>query len=526
MANANLFRGGVSAVRKASRKPDAVNKAGGTAYAMADEAALAQYACTGTFNDTFYSTAERQMKETLALAQKVSPEFLAKTAIYARDKGFMKDMPAFLLAVLSTRDADLFKKTFPRVIDNGKMLRNFVQIMRSGAVGRKSLGSAPKKAIQAWLNGRKDGSLFRDSVGDKPSLGDVIKMVHPSPEGASREAMYAYLIGKKLTDAQSAALPGVIQQYENFKKNTSLEVPDVDFRMLTSLPLTEKQWSSIAEKAGWMMTRMNLNTFERHGVLKNQKMVNTIAHRLGSKDEVLKARAFPYQLLTAYLNADPAVPAKITNALQEAMEHATANVPKYEGKVYVMIDVSGSMGSPVTGHRAGATSKTTCKDVAALVAASVLRKNPDAEVILFHTDAWREKLNPFDSIMTNAQKIMKAPGGGTNCAAPVALLNREKAAGDLIIMVSDNESWAHNYTWGARYGGNLQSEWDVFKTRNPKAKLVCIDIQVENTTQATTRKDTLNVGGFSDNVFEVINEFSSNTGSATFWTDKINQVAL
>ena len=32
------------------------------------------------------------------------------------------------------------KAVFPRVIDNGKMLRNFVQVVRSGTVGRKSFG--------------------------------------------------------------------------------------------------------------------------------------------------------------------------------------------------------------------------------------------------------------------------------------------------------------------------------------------------------------------------------------------------
>lgn len=521
MANKSVFTSGVSSVRKASAKPDTVNKAGGSAFSMDDEAALAQYACTGTFNDTFYSTAETQMKETLELAQKVSPEFLAKTAVYAREKGFMKDMPAFLLAVLSTRDVELFKKTFPKVIDNGKMLRNFVQVMRSGAVGRKSLGSAPKKAIRNWLQSRKENQLFRDSIGDKPSLADVIKMVHPAPKDTSREALYAYLIGKSLTPEQQAALPATVAQWESFKKNpTTVEVPDVDFRMLSSLPLTEKQWQKIAENAKWMMTRMNLNTFERHGVFKDEKLTKLIADRLASKDEVQKAQAFPYQLLAAYMNAEYSIPTSVRNALQQAMEHAVQNVPTYKGKVYVMIDVSGSMSSSVTGRRAGATSKVSCKDVAALVAASVLRKNPEAEVILFHTEAWREKLNPFDSIMTNAQHIMKAPGGGTNCAAPLALLNKEKAKGDVIIMVSDNESWAHPYHSG------LQGEWDVFKARNKDAKMVCIDIQADSTTQAKSRKDTLNVGGFSDQVFEVINAFVEGKGTPTFWTDRINEVAL
>ena len=520
MANKSVFTSGVSSVRKASAKPDTVNKAGGSAFSMADEAALAQYACTGTFNDTFYSTAEVQLKETLALAQRVSPEFLAKTAIYAREKGFMKDMPAFLLAVLSTRDVELFKKTFPKVIDNGKMLRNFVQMMRSGAVGRKSLGSAPKKAVRSWLQSRKETQLFRDSIGDKPSLADVIKMVHPAPADKSREATYAYLLGKALTPEQAEALPALISQWESFKKDpASVEVPDVDFRMLSSLPLTEKQWKKIAENAKWMMTRMNLNTFERHGVFKDEKLTKLIADRLSSKDEVQRAQAFPYQLLAAYINASDSIPTSVRNALQQAMEHAVQNVPTYQGKVYVMIDVSGSMSSSVTGYRNGATSKVTCKDVAALVASSVLRKNPEAEIILFHTEAWREKLNPFDSVMTNAKHIMKTPGGGTDCSAPFKLLNKEKAKGDVVIMVSDNMSWMHG-----NYG--LQAEWDVFRSRNKDAKLICIDIQADSTTQAKSRKDTLNVGGFSDQVFEVINAFVEGKGTPTFWTDRINAVAL
>ena len=49
------------------------------------------------------------------------------------------------------RDLELLAQVFPRVIDSGKMLRNFVQILRSGAVGRKSLGTRPKKLVQRWL---------------------------------------------------------------------------------------------------------------------------------------------------------------------------------------------------------------------------------------------------------------------------------------------------------------------------------------------------------------------------------------
>ena len=70
----------------------------------------------------------------------------------------MKDMPALLCALLSVNGPGLLAEVFDRVIDSPKMLRNFVQIMRSGVVGRKSLGTLPKRLVLAWLEGRAKSS--------------------------------------------------------------------------------------------------------------------------------------------------------------------------------------------------------------------------------------------------------------------------------------------------------------------------------------------------------------------------------
>ena len=83
----------------------------------------------------------------MKLAWLVEPDFLAKTAVHAFERGFMKDMPALLLAVLSQMEGDQFERAFGRIVKNGKMLRNFVQVMRSGAAGRKSLGTRPKRLV-------------------------------------------------------------------------------------------------------------------------------------------------------------------------------------------------------------------------------------------------------------------------------------------------------------------------------------------------------------------------------------------
>lgn len=524
MANKSIFK---SISGKLLPKPDAANEAGGTAYAFGPKHALAQYAATGCLNTTFYASAEMQLATVLELCDKVEPEFIARTALYCRSRSHMKDLPALLCAVLSVKSPGLLAEVFDRVIDNGKMLRNFVQIMRSGVVGRKSLGTLPKRLVVQWLDGRSDEALFRASVGNDPSLADVIKMVHPKPATPARAALYAYLIGR---EHDAGLLPPIVREYEMFKglKGDAGDVPDVPMDMLTALPLTAEQWTAIARRAPWQATRMNLNTFARHGALEDPDTVKLIADKLRDASLISKARAFPYQLMVAYTNAGENTPRPIRDALQDAMEIAISNVPAIDGKVWVFPDVSGSMQSAVTGHRKGSTSAVRCVDVAALVAAAVLRKNPDAGIVPFSDHVLKADLNPRDSVMTNAQELSSLPAGGTNCSAPLTHLNTLKAKGDLVIYVSDNESWVDSMRGPYRSGDATRTlqEWSVFKARNPAARMVCLDIQPNGTTQAGDRADILNIGGFADSVFDVISLFASGKLDPGHWVGVIEGVSI
>jgi 60 kDa SS-A/Ro ribonucleoprotein len=304
---------------------------------------------------------------------------------------------------------------------------------------------------------------------------------------------------------------------------TNNTVPGVPMAMLTRLELRPEHWVALAKNASWQTTRMNLNTFERHGVFDDDQTVHELANRLRDPALIAKARVLAYQLMVAYTNASTA-PRAIREALQDAMELATRNIPAIAGRVWVFPDVSGSMQSPVTGHRKGATSAVRCLDVAALVAASVLRSNASAGVVPFSTDVVLTDLNPRDSVMSNAQKLASLPSGGTNCSAPLRWLNSRSERGDLVLYVSDNESWMDS----GRRGSATQTlaEWEAFKQRNPKAKLVCLDLQPNGTTQAREREDILNIGGFSDSVFEVIAKFAAGTLDGGHWVGVINGVVV
>lgn len=524
MANRTLFK---SLIGKLMPTTDAINEERAPAYALSPKHQLAQYAATGCLNTTFYASADEQLAKVLELCADIDAEFIARTAVFCRESGFMKDMPALLCAVLTVKDRALLNAIFPRVIDNAKMLRNFVQIMRSGAVGRKSLGTAPKRLVREWLDARDPATLFKANVGQDPSLTDIVKMVHPKPKDEAREALFGYFIGREYA---FDALPEAARNFEAFKKGESRDVPDVPFQMLTALELGTAEWTAIARRAPWQITRMNLNTFARHGVFGQPGMTELIADRLRDPTAIAKARVFPYQLMVAYTmavaNAD--IPQTVCNALQDAVELATANVPEFPGKVYVFPDISGSMHSAVTGYRRGATTAVRCIDVAALVAATILRKNSRAEVMPFESKVVEVRLNPRDSVVTNAEKLAKLPAGGTNCSAPLEFLNRRRAKGDLVIYVSDSESWIDAPHYGRFGGGATQTmkAWAHFRQHNPEARMVCIDIQPYGTVQAKERADILNVGGFSDQVFDVIAEFARGELNADHWIGVIESVAL
>ena len=517
MANTTLFQ----SLKTRLTAADTRNEAGGIAYTLTPKQQLAQLAATGCLNSTYYADAQDQLEQVLELAENLDAEFIAKTAVYARQKGFMKDMPALLLAVLAQKDVNMLARVFDQVADNGKMLRNFAQIIRSGAVGRKSFGNRPKKLMQTWLLTATEKQLLNAAIGNAPSLADVVKMVHPKPREAWRAAWFAWLIGKPY---DREALPPITRAFEDYKQSRQGTLPDVPFQMLTALELNSGDWAQIARNGSWQQVRQNLNTFLRHDVFVKSKNIKMVAEKLRDQTAIRRARVLPYQLLTAYQATSEQMPFEIREALQDAMETAVQNVPAIRGKVVVCPDVSGSMHSPATGYRGSATSKTRCIDIAALVSAAMLRTNPQARVIPFEQITVNVPLNPRDSIMTNAQKLANIGGGGTACSAPLAMLNREKADVDLVVIVSDNESWADRGQWGGKT--SLMKEWDILKQRCPEAKLVCLDIQPYTTVQVQNRCDILNVGGFSDQVFTLIGSFAEQGMGADFWVEEIEKTDL
>ncbi len=522
MANSMLFSSANSSLPRA----DARNKAGGRAYALEPKHALAQIAATGCFNGTYYANAKSQLDEVLSLIDQVNDNtFLAKLAVYARERAFMKDMPAALLVALSTRDTELTQQIFDRVVDNGRVLRTVFQMVRSGQFGRKGLSSSLKRAFQRWLNDASVGKLLSASIGNDPSLRDILRMARPKPKDNVRRALFGWLADKevaKWAPATEADLPTQVKAMIAYRESDTAAVQagiaadlSVRWDLLADAAKGPEVWKAIARQMGPQALRMNLNTLLRHDVLEDREMVEDVAARIADEDAIRRSRQFPYQFLSAYLNADAGVPHAVKDALQKAAELACGNVPELPGPVVIGLDTSGSMSMSVTGWRGrGASSKMRCVDVAALFAAAILRRNPDSVVVPFDTKAYAARVDASDTILSLSERLAKFGGGGTDCSIPLSEANtkydKRKFAG--CVLVSDNESWVGK----GRYGSTgVMTEWRKFvknqqRLGSESPKLVCIDIQPYGTSQAPERDDILNIGGFSDAVFKVVDGFLGN----------------
>ncbi len=534
MANKSVF----ASLKKLLPRATELNEAGGPAYALSHKQALAQLAATGCFNGTFYADAQTQLDTLKTLIAQVDDNvFLAKLAIYSRERAFLKDMPAALAAALASRDVALFHQVFDRVIDNGRVLRTLFQMIRSGQFGKKSLSSSVQRAFQRWLNTASTEKLLSASIGHDPSLRDVLRLARPKPADNARRALFGWLTDKELAKWAPAGendLPEQVRLLQQFRASETAQQQiallgrlNARWDLLADTAKDASVWAAIARTMGPQALRMNLNTLQRHGVFEDAHAVRFVADRLTDADKIRRSRQFPYQFFVAYMNVSDALPKAIKSALHKAAEIACGNVPELPGPVVIGLDVSGSMQSPVTGNRGrGATTKMRCVDVAALVAAAILRRNPDSKIVPFDTQAFEANFDPSDSILSLAERLAKFGGGGTDCSLPIATANKvyaqRKFAG--VVLVSDNESWIRRglpYVHGAHGSTGVMTEWQLFVRNQVRLqggnilgpKLICIDVQPYTTTQAPERSDILNVGGFSDAVFQVMAAFLSGDDS-------------
>lgn len=520
-------------------KADAVNEAGGSAYSMGSEWALAQLAFTGTFSSTFYdaSGGEKQLTQLLEHAGQVSPEYHAKLAVASRSVGYMKSMPTALTCALASRDLPLFKRVFQKVIDAPNLLKEAFQMFRSGKFGHKGLGYSIKKTFERKIRDASPSWLYNLSIGTEPSMKDIFKLLHMKPRTNEERALWGYLLDQPAKrwggGASFEDLPNIIRCLDAYNKASGefgeieqLRLLDhmkgIRWEALTGNVRGPGVWKGFVNNMRAQALRMNLNTLQRQGAFKDDEIVALVARRLADLDDIKGSRQFPFQYLAAYLYLDADVPAEIRSGLHKAADAACGNIPVFGCPAAIMVDVSSSMGQAVTGSQGPGKrdSKVRCVDAAALFAVALWRANPGSVLIPFddriHEDGL--KLDPDDSLLSLTTRLAAYGGGGTNCSLALRYVNEHlsKRPFGVAVLISDNQSWIDSH-YGHHYPSatGIMCEFGKFQENQrrlgkyARPKLVCLDLAPYDTCQIPNTEDSMPVGGFSDGIFAMLGQFIS-----------------
>ena len=448
------------------------NLAGGQAYAQSNELALVSLLLTSFVNDQFYKNAQTTLADLKKLSEKIKDkEFVAKSAIYARDKFGMRSVTHALAAELTSQlngaewGKDFYNKVVVRVDDMTEILSYYLayKTEKNNPKFPNSLKKGFAKAFDKF-----DGYQLAKYKGENKEvkLVDIVNLVHPVPTQRNLEALQLLVKGElKNTQTWESKLSAVGQQAES----------EEDLAELKS-----NAWSELIEtkKIGYFALLRNL----RNIITQSPQSVKAACEMLVDERLIKNSRVLPFRFATAYDEINKIGSSKevrdVLMAINQALEVSVQNVPKFDGETLVVMDVSGSM-------------MGRASEIASLFGA-VLAKANNCDVMTFATNADYKSYNPMDSVMS-IRSSFRYSGGGTNFKSIFQKANKKY---DRIIILSDMQGWM-GYT-------TPSSEFKSYKSKFGANPFVYSwDLAGYGTLQFP-ENNVFALAGFSDKVFDIM----------------------
>jgi hypothetical protein len=311
-------------------------------------------------------------------------------------------------------------------------------------------------------------------------LVDVLNLVHPKPAHGQAVAFKKLIHGDlKNTETWEAKI----------SKAGQVEAETDEERETKVAKNKAKAWKDMLEsdKLGYFALLRNV----RNIMDQAPEMIDLMCEKLQDKKLIRNSLILPFQFKKAFdavLEAGSKV--KILKALNNALELSVDNCPEFDGKTLIVLDSSGSM----TGH-AGKSGDTPA-NIGALFAAVLLKKNSDADLMLFSDDARYIKINPASLLTDMIDKIKgEMRPAGTNFNAIFEIANK---AYDRVIILSDMQGWMSASDGYYNLGGAPIKTFAQYKAKyDADPNVFSFDLQGYGTLQFPQNK-VYAIAGFSD----------------------------
>ena len=464
---------------KAFKTKETINIAGGKAFALNPKSELVSIILTSFLKDTFYRKGDESLNRIKELVTKIDDKkFIAKAAIFARDKYAMRSVSHVLAGEIAKSvkgeiwTKDFFEKIVVRVDDMTEIMSYYLNGLNSNTKGNfRPIPNSLKKGFRKAFNKFDKYQLAKYRSENKDvKLVDIVNLVKPKPTEKNEIAL------KEL-------IKGELKSFDTWETKIS-EVGKKAETEEEKLDLKSNVWKDLIcnRKIGYFALLKNL----RNIIQQAPDIIKEACQLLEDENLIIKSRVLPFRFTTAFSEIEKLPSSlevkKVMISLNKAIDISLRNVPVFDGKTLIVIDVSGSMqGKPA--------------EIASLFGAVLARANENSEILLFDTSAQFKNINPNDTI-TSISKSLRFNGGGTDFDCIFKAL---KKAYDRIIILSDMQGWVAPNTPTVVFN-------DYKKKFACNPFIYSFDLAGYGTTQFPEEK-IFCLYGFSDKIFETMKFF-------------------
>ncbi|MBO7464214.1 MAG: TROVE domain-containing protein [Bacteroidales bacterium] len=474
------------------------NHEGAKAYLMSPEMELYTAVVTSTLSDKFYEKNDERMWRIFNLVKKVSPEFVAKLAVYTRNEMNLRSVPLLLVTLLAKihNGDNLVARTVEKCVLRADEIMELLMCYQvcnpqDGVKKLKKLSRQIQNGLQKAFN-RFDEYQFakydRDNLEVK--LRDALFLVHPKAKDDAQQLIFNKITDRKLETPYTweTELSALGQQ--------KFETPEQKSEAI------RQKWEELVKsgRLGYMALLRNLRNMLTSKI--SAECVNIVTSILSNEQQVAKSRQLPFRFLSAYreLNSINSPDTSfVMSALEQAVKHSAANIEGFDANTSVLLacDVSGSMCSPVSPK-----STVQCYDIG-LMLAMLLKSRCRRVVSGIFGDRWEVINMPGDNILQSATELRKLDGRvgySTNGFKVIDYLIENEIIIDKVMFFTDCQMWD-----STGRNNSFERSWNRYRQLAPNAKLYIFDLSgYGQSPLKILNSGVYLISGWSDKVFDVL----------------------
>lgn len=468
------------------------NSAGGYTWQADTLTRLRRFLILGAEGGTFYVGERQSVRDNMAALGEVTSgdpadgEAAVAMIVDISDRGLAKsnDPALFALAYLSVNGSDAARAAayaaLPKVARITTHLFHFIDYRQGFGGWSRGL----RNAVGRWYTERSLASLATQLIKYRQRDGwthrDVLRKAHVAPDGPLRNALLKFAISGEFewAAAREGDASVAVSTIEAFQLAQRPECDAGESAALirsAGLPreaiktdhLSDPRvWEALLENMPMEAMVRNLATMARGEILKPLSSGEArVCEKLAAAEEIEASRIHPLSVLNARmiyaaggregygLSRGGAFPVSdsVVTALDGAFGLAFENVVPAGKRFLLGLDVSGSMGHPISGSPV-----LSCRDAAAAMALITAATEPLTHCIAFTSSGggWgvrrdNAEVTPFplaghEGLGAVTARMDALQFGATDCALPMLYATANSLEVDCFVIYTDNETWAGN----------------------------------------------------------------------------------